>query len=314
MIFHHRSHGIYEGLEEGDCGTVAPVLVGRGRVEGVDKMYRMTVMHIPTNSLRNRFLNGEFACFSFSLDKAINVVLSQCAVCIRTSLKEFKFKPGDKASKTGEGVLFQRVSLDPTGPYQVKKHEDGRHGGLDVYFLMCSDYATGIFLIQGIGSLKHASVILGIKTLEKRVGANFKYIHVDKGSSLSAALLESPHRDWQIIQAAPTHHTSVLVENRIGLFRTFWNRFHSKFSKEYKDPIVLNLYEMLYLLSNIEYQINSMPYSRHSQLAPSHFQFARGIEADLNFNDYLESLEGDDKSNKLYPPHSLHQESRTVEE
>ena len=58
---------------------------------------------------------------------------------------------------------------------------------------------------------------------------------------------------------------------------------------------------MLYLLSNIEYQINSMPYSRHSQLAPSHFQFARGIEADLNFNDYLESLEGDDKSNKLHP-------------
>ena len=268
---------------------------------GVNKMHRMTVMHIPTNSLRNRFLSGEFACFSFSLDKAINVILSQCAVCIRTSLKEFKFKPGDKASKTGGDSLFQRVSLDPTGPYKVRKHEDGRHGGLDVYFLMCSDYATGIFLIQGIGSLKHASVILGIKTLEKRCGANFKHIHVDKGSSLSAALLESPHRDWKIIQAAPTHHTSVLVENRIGLFRTFWNRFHNKFSKESKDGIVLNLYEMLYLLSNIEYQINSMPYSRHSPLAPSHFQFARGIEADMNFNDYLESLEGDNKSNKLHP-------------
>ena len=136
--------------------------------------------------------------------------------------------------------MWKRISLDPCGPYNIRKHEDLRKGGeLDVYFLMGADHATGAFLIQAMGSLQHPSVILAVKTMERRTGATFHWIHVDKGSSLSPALLESPHRDWTVIQACPTYHSSILVEGKIRQFRQFWNRFHRKFSKENKKAIIL---------------------------------------------------------------------------
>ena len=270
---------------------------------GSDKTIRMTVMHIPAVTLRNKFLTGEFACYAFSLDQAIKTIVSKCAVCIRTAIKGFKFKPGDKLARAdSKSEMWKRISLDPCGPYSIRKHEDLRKGGeLDVYFLMGADHATGAFLIQAMGSLQHPSVILAVKTMERRTGATFHWIHVDKGSSLSPALLESPHRDWTVIQACPTYHSSILVEGKIRQFRQFWNRFHRKFSKENKKAIILNVYEMLFLMSNIEYQINSIPYSRHNPLAPSHFMYARGIEGQLSISDFIESLEGTKKTNRLKP-------------
>ena len=270
---------------------------------GNGKTIRMTVMHVPAVTLRNKFLTGEFACYAFSLDQAIKTVISKCAVCIRTAIKGFKFKPGDKLARAdSKSEMWKRISLDPCGPYSIRKHEDLRKGGeLDVFFLMGADHATGAFLIQAMGSLQHPSVILAVKTMERRTGATFHWIHVDKGSSLSPALLESPHRDWTIIQAAPTYHSSILVEGKIRQFRQFWNRFHGKFSKENKKPIILNIYEMLFLMSNIEYQVNSIPYSRHNALAPSHFMYARGIEGQMNISDFIESQEGTKKTNRLRP-------------
>ena len=45
---------------------------------GNGKTIRMTVMHIPAVTLRNKFLTGEFACYAFSLDQAIKTVISKC--------------------------------------------------------------------------------------------------------------------------------------------------------------------------------------------------------------------------------------------
>ena len=152
-----------------------------------------------------------------------------------------------------------------------------------------------------MGSLKATSIILGLKTIEKRLRASIHHIHVDKGSSLTPALLENKNRSWKVIQAPATHHSSLLVEGRIKLVRRFFNTFHGKFSKEVKTATPLHIFQFLMLTANLEYQINSIPFSRHNQLSPSHIINARGIEQERTHWELIESGEGTKGLSSLEP-------------
>ena len=265
-----------------------------------NEMYTCT--HVPAATLRQRLLSGQFGVYTFQLDKVLSAVIGNCGRCLRTTLRQFQFRAGNRMSRVDpDSGLWKRVSIDPIGVFCMRQYDGARKSTLSVYLLICADYSTGGIIIQPIGSLKAASVILGIRTIEKRLCASIQWIHVDKGSSLTPALLESPQRDWRIIQAPATHHSSLLVEGRIKHVRKFFNTFHGKFSKEVKSATPLHIFQFLMLAANIEYQINSTPYSKTNQLSPSHLIHARGIEHERSHWELIEAADGDKSLSCLKP-------------
>ncbi len=127
-------------------------------------------------------------------------------------------------------------------------------------------------IIELLGSLKATEVVLAIKTVEKRLSAAFKYIHCDKGSSLTPKLLEDECRDWTVIQAAPTFHSTVLVERKIRECKCYFNNIQKKFSGENKGYLPFHIYQYRYL---------------------GHIIHARGIECEKSFNELVESGQND---------------------
>ena len=235
-------------------------------------------MHASAPIMRTKLMNSRFGLYSFGTDSVISKVVSNCPPCLRSALRKFKCKIGDRIAKTrpdlGVGV---HVSADPCGPVYVKQHGSARGSTLCCYFLVICDHATGIGQIGLMGSLDHQAVILCLKTLEKRLGTEFEHIYVDKGSQLSKSLLEHKDRKWTIHQQAATFHNVIIVERYIKEVKSFLNKAFGKFSGENKAILPLTLYQVLYLTSCLEYCVNSLPYDRSSPLSPASILYKNGV-------------------------------------
>ena len=183
----------------------------------------------------------------------------------------------------------------------MKQYEGARRSTLQVYMLIAADYASGAVIIELLGSLKATEIILAIKTMERRLSAAFKFIHVDRGSSLSPKLLENECRDWKVIQAAPTFHSTVLVETKIKQCKRYFLNIQKKFSGETKGYLPFHIYQYRYLTSAMEHTVNTVPYHKNNFLSPSHIIHARGIEVDKSFNELIESGKNDKNLTCLRP-------------
>ena len=262
----------------------------------------LTVSHIIASTLRHRFLTGEFGLYVYSLDACIGSIIHNCGVCLRSSLRSFRFRQGNMYARVDtDSGLWKRVSIDPCGSWIMKQYDGARRSTLQVYMLIAADYASGAVIIELLGSLKATEVTLAIKTMERRLSAAFKFIHVDRGSSLSPKLLESECRDWQIIQAAPTFHSTVLVENKIKQIKKYFLNIQRKFSGETKGYLPFHIYQYRYLTSAMEHAVNTVPYYKNNFLSPSHLIHARGIEVDKSFNELIDSGKGDKNLTCLRP-------------
>lgn len=262
----------------------------------------LTVSHIIASTLRHRFLTGEFGLYVYSLDACIGSIIHNCGVCLRSSLRSFRFRQGNMYARVDtDSGLWKRVSIDPCGSWIMKQYDGARRSTLQVYMLIAADYASGAVIIELLGSLKAVEVTLAIKTMERRLSAAFKFIHVDRGSSLSPKLLESECRDWKIIQAAPTFHSTVLVENKIKQIKRYFLNIQKKFSGETKGYLPFHIYQYRYLTSAMEHAVNTVPYYKNNFLSPSHLIHARGIEVDKSFNELIDSGKNDKNLTCLRP-------------
>ena len=273
----------------------------------------LTVSHIIASTLRHRFLTGEFGLYAYSLDSCISSIIHNCGICLRSSLRSFRFRQGNMYARvdTDSGV-WKRVSIDPCGSWAMKQYQGARRATLQVYMLVAADYATGAVIIELLGSLKATEVVLAIKTMERRLSAAFKFIHVDKGSSLSPKLLEDECRDWKIIQAAPTFHQTVLVETKIKQCKRYFLNIQKKFSGETKGYLPFHIYQYRYLTSAMEHAVNTVPYYKNNFLSPSHLIHCRGIEVEKSFNELIESGK-DDKNLTCLRPYLIELEKHRAE-
>ena len=234
--------------------------------------------HIPASLTRSKFLNCKYGVYCFKLNEEIRKMLDQCSHCLRTQLRNFKIKDGDRFTLTNPDVrLFESSSGDPVGPVTVKQWRSARRATLTVYLLLLVCHETGASVIQILGDLTASSVILGLLTIERRLNISLKHLHFDKGSSLSANLLEDKSRQWIVHQQASTAHFRVYAERKICEFRKLFNKVNRKFSKENKPCIPLNIYQMHFLAANIQLTLNSTPYSLHSNMCPAILLHARGL-------------------------------------
>ena len=249
--------------------------------------------HVPASVTRSKFLNCKYGVYCFSLNDEIRRMLDQCSHCLRTQLKKFKIKDGDRFTLINPDIrLFQNASGDPIGPITCKQWKSARRASLTVYLLLLVCHETGASVIQILGDLTAKSVILGLMTIERRLNVSLKNLYFDKGSSLSSSLLESRERQWTVYQQPPTAHFRIYAERKIGEFRKLFNRVNRKFAKETKPCVPLDIYQMHFLAANIQLTLNSIPYSPYSNMCPAILLHARGL-----VNGFLFSVqEKDDKS------------------
>ena len=112
-------------------------------------------------------------------------MLDQCSHCLRTQLKKFKIKDGDRFTLINPDIrLFQNASGDPIGPITCKQWKSARRASLTVYLLLLVCHETGASVIQILGDLTAKSVILGLMTIERRLNVSLKNLYFDKGSSI----------------------------------------------------------------------------------------------------------------------------------
>ena len=234
--------------------------------------------HVPASVTRSKFLNCRYGVYCFSLNDEIRKMLDQCSYCLRTQLKKFKIKDGDRFTLTNPDIkLFQDASGDPIGPITCKQWRSQRRATLTVYLLLLVCHQTGACVIQILGDLTAGSVILGLMTIERRLNVSLRNLYFDKGSSLSSSLLESRERQWTVYQQAPTAHFRIYAERKIGEFRKLFNRINKKFSKESKACVPLDIYQMHFLAANLQLTLNSIPYSPASNMCPAVLLHARGL-------------------------------------
>ena len=247
----------------------------------------MEVTHVGLSKLRAKLNNSQYGVWCFSVDREIKKVLDTCGHCLRSQLKKFKIKSGTRYVMTDpQAELFFEASGDPVGPIVCKQWKSARRSTLMVYLLLLVCHHSAACVIQVLGDLQAESVILGLLTIERRLNVSLKHLYFDKGSSLTPKLLQSPSRQWVIHQHAATAHHRLFAERKIADFRRIYNKIMKKFSHENKAAIPLNIFQLLFLASNIQLTINSVPYSKHSKMSPAMLLHARGL-----VNEFVHSME-----------------------
>ena len=124
--------------------------------------------------------------------------------------------------------LFHEASGDPIGPLIVKQWKNVRRATLMCYLLLLACHNTGACVIQILGDLTAESIILRLLTIERRLNISLLHLYFDKGSSLSAKLLESPGRQWKVFQHCATSHHRVFAERKIAEFRRLFRPCYVK--------------------------------------------------------------------------------------
>ena len=247
----------------------------------------MDVTHIGLSKLRSKLNNCQYGIWCFSADREIKKVLDQCGHCLRSQLKKFKIKSGSRYVMTNPEVqLFHEASGDPIGPLCIRQWKSARRATLMCYLLLLVCHHTSAVVIQILGDLQSESVILGLLTIERRLNVSLKHLWFDKGSSLSAKLLQHPSRQWIVHQHAATAHHRLFSERKIADFRRIYNKIMKKFSHENKAAVPLNIYQLLFLASNIQLTINSVPYGKGSKMCPAMLLHARGL-----VNEFVHGME-----------------------
>ena len=249
--------------------------------------------HFPMAAMRNTILRSRFGVYCQSLDKCLHQMMSKCSGCLRTILRQFKAPKGERyALMNPDSDLFSDLSADPLGPIVVKNHVKSRRSSVQCYVLVLVCHNTKCALLQMIADLTHQSIILGLKVAERRYSLTFKRLWFDAGSSLSAALLESDLRGWTVYQHPAMGHERVYSENRISVIKPLWNKLFKKYSREQKTCCPINIFELEFITSQIQAQINQVPYSRYSSFCPSTLLHGKGLEVEGMFRDLEEAEAG----------------------
>ena len=249
--------------------------------------------HVPMSSLRNTIMRSMFGVYTLSLDKSITRMLSTCTKCLRTMLKRFKVPQGARfALINPDQDILTQVSVDPLGPVVIRSHIHSKRSTVQCWIIVVTCHQTGCMVMELVGDLTHQSIILGLKQAEQRHNVSFSEIYVDAGSSLSAALLENDLRPWKVFQHPAMGHSRVYSESKIGKLKPMWNKIFNKFRRESKTTCPISIFELIYIITHLQLQINTTPYSRFSSFAPSTLLHARGLEVSEMFKDLEEAENG----------------------
>ena len=249
--------------------------------------------HIPMAVMRNTILRSRFGVYCQSLDRCLHQLMSRCSGCLRTILRQFKVPQGERyALMDPDADLFADLSADPLGPIIIKVHVKSRRSSVQCFVLVLVCHNTGCVILQTVGDLTHQSIILGLKAAERRYSLNFKRLWFDAGSSLSAALLESDLRDWTVYQHCAMGHARVYSESKISVIKPLWNKLFKKYSREQKICVPINIFELEFIISQIQAQVNQIPYSKYSAFCPSTLLHGKGMEVQAMFRDLEEAEAG----------------------
>ena len=261
---------------------------------------RFPDQHVPLGTLKNIVLRSFFGVYCTGLTKTITRMLSKCSRCLRTMLRKFKVPQGERfALINPDADLFHQCSVDPLGPVIIKSHTKSRRSTLQCFILVIVCHQSGCVVMEIIGDLTHQSIILGLKQAEQRYNFTLNKIYFDAGSSLSAKLLENELRPWQVFQHPPTSHSRVYSESKISVLKPMWNKLFGKFSKENKVSCPISLFELYYIASHLQLQMNQQPYSEFSSFAPATLLHARGLEVSQMFKDLEEAESGVEPMDRL---------------
>ena len=109
---------------------------------------------------------------------------------------------------------------------------------------------------------------------------------------MSAALLEADLRDWTVYQHPAMAHSRVYSESKISVIKPLWNKLFKKYTREQKTCCPINIFELGFIISQIQMQINQMPFSKYSSFCPATLLHGKGLEIQQMFRDLEEAESG----------------------
>ena len=256
--------------------------------------------HISLQTLRRRVMASQFAVWSPNIDGTIKRKISRCPGCCRTLLKRFIAPAGERYTKVQPAkCCLSDISIDPIGPVNLRNHTNARRATLQCFILVIGCQHTGAIILTVAGAVTSDAIILALKSSEMSYNKSFERIYADAGTSLSAALLQSKHRNWTVSQHPGNAHHRVYVESRIKSVKVIFNTFMKKYSRENRITVPITIFELCFLCSTIQNQINNIPYSSLSGACPNWFLTGgRGLEQQVQMKPLLEA-DSQDKSDRV---------------
>ena len=291
MMLGLRCHGITLPLLDKD-GPLMTRIVNTVHHQRTD-VTKFPDQHTPMATMRNTILRSYFGVYCQSLDRCLHQMMSKCSGCLRTLLRQFKVPQGERyALMNPDGDLFADLSADPLGPVVIRCHVKSRRSSIQCYVLVLVCHNTGCVIMETVGDLTHQSIILGLKTAERRYSVTFKRLWFDAGSSLSAALLEADLRDWTVYQHPAMAHSRVYSEAIISVIKPLWNKLFKKYTREQKTCCPINIFELNFIITQIQMQVNQTPFSKYSSFCPATLLHGKGMEVQAMFRDLEEAEAG----------------------
>ena len=167
MMLGLRCHGITLPLLDKD-GPLMTRIVNTVHHQRTD-VTKFPDQHTPMATMRNTILRSYFGVYCQSLDRCLHQMMSRCSGCLRTLLRQFKVPQGERyALMNPDGDLFADLSADPLGPVVIRCHVKSRRSSIQCYVLVLVCHNTGCVIMETVGDLTHQSIILGLKTAERR--------------------------------------------------------------------------------------------------------------------------------------------------
>ena len=159
--------------------------------EGIHRTFRGTFSNM---------VSGKFPVLCNQMSTCIKVFMRNCVQCLRWRQDRFKVALQPVYTAVKAKVLpFEELSLDMLGSMKAFPWTNAKRE-MDIFPLLAKCVNTGCVMILLMDTPKTVSVILGMLTIEARLGVKIMKISVDAGSNFLVENLDPALSDGTMVR------------------------------------------------------------------------------------------------------------------
>ena len=230
---------------------------------------------------------GPFGAIIPQANKYVAMIKNECLKCNVEFKKFFNPNAGDRYTRLPPQLVvrvFQKISLDPTGPYRIKpklKSRDSKHSDkIWICRFSCLTFgATEYLLLSGMSA---AEIRICVQRLQLQYNVKITHCTADAGTNVTAKILNEVLPEAQIRNIEVGHQKNNYVENSIKLWKLL-SRQILNITTNVKFPVLC--LDMLFLLfDRVKAAVNQIPYQLPSSandsgilLCPADFMMRQNL-------------------------------------